>query len=671
MGKGREQGYLRAEQACATSRGNPLFLIELAKEDLKGDTHTTQTSATGVTHVPGTVQDVVLSRVARLTAMEREYVDLASVIGVEFSGRLLCAVLSTMHDGSARIIDVLRTLARLERDTGLVRTRGPGFAFEHQLVRDAIYESVSGELRAHLHLAVAHGLEATVAGGARPAPRMAVSIVQHYLAACRPDDAFEYLDPAVEGLIAAHDYDLARAILDDFLRQSDPSDGPSRVMALSRRGVLALTTGTAQLDGHVIDELVVLTRQLGDSRRLRSALQMRAEALVVGRRFQEARDAVAEALTVPAESAGEPSDTQLRGMLGRIDLHAGDIDSARRNLQRVVTEATSPGERAIRLRARGNLAHLPPVTGAPDDSLSMMRACLEEAEALEDDRLVAQALLGLAYLQNGTGDTRQAYAAYQQLLVRTRRVGQRVLESVALSNTASLAFDLGRIAECIELASEALALAGEIRDPQGAVLIRLLQAEVEIWFGGLDESGRRLDALDRELEGSEDQQALSALSLYRGVHHTALGAGEAALTAFDLATQLSQDSQVTERSLLGAARNAALRGDHEGARRRLRTLMETPGAKHHRWVPAAAALIGALSEDVSPAEAHALLRDARDAIPRLLAIRGLRDLVDRGVHGEIAEDLNAMTDELVGGLPAQIDGASLRNHPLWSRATVG
>lgn len=93
--------------------GNPFFVTEVLSSATAG--------------IPATVRDAVLARVACLTPCGRDILEAAAVIGARIDHSLLEQVL----DGK------LGGLAECTR-AGMLETAGDGFAFRHELVREAV-----------------------------------------------------------------------------------------------------------------------------------------------------------------------------------------------------------------------------------------------------------------------------------------------------------------------------------------------------------------------------------------------------------------------------------------------------------------------------------------------------------------------------------------------------
>ncbi len=137
----RERGRVQA-----VAEGNPLFLEQfLAMLAEGGD----------VEHVPATMHALLASRLDGLPDEERDLLEHASVVGLEFEWQAL----AELHPDRRRPPGAqLAGLVRKE----LIQPHevlGDTFRFRHMLIRDAAYERTPKELRSHLHERFADWLE--------------------------------------------------------------------------------------------------------------------------------------------------------------------------------------------------------------------------------------------------------------------------------------------------------------------------------------------------------------------------------------------------------------------------------------------------------------------------------------------------------------------------------
>jgi class 3 adenylate cyclase/tetratricopeptide (TPR) repeat protein len=131
------------------AEGNPFFLEELARAvGAHGDRPTEMP-------VPDTVQGVLMARIDRLPAGPRRVLQTASVLGREFSLRLLNAI----WEGEETVDSHLLQLQQQEFIHQKASGNEPVCVFTHALTQDAAYESLLVSHRKILHAAAAGALE--------------------------------------------------------------------------------------------------------------------------------------------------------------------------------------------------------------------------------------------------------------------------------------------------------------------------------------------------------------------------------------------------------------------------------------------------------------------------------------------------------------------------------
>jgi len=140
---------LATEEIVAKADGNPLFLEQLTLH--AGEAKDLRSGLM----VPDTIHDVVMARIDRLPDELKQLLQMASIIGREFSLRLLSAVWS----GAERLERLLRELNRLEFIYERLVGDGILYVFRHVLTQEAAYGSLLERHRRAHHGAVGHALE--------------------------------------------------------------------------------------------------------------------------------------------------------------------------------------------------------------------------------------------------------------------------------------------------------------------------------------------------------------------------------------------------------------------------------------------------------------------------------------------------------------------------------
>ena len=111
--------------------------------------------------VPPTIQSLLAARVERLPADERQVLELASVIGAEFS----LGALRELAGPQVAVPSLLEAMRRKElvEPTGTYWGDEPVHRFHHVLIRDAAYRRLLKTTRAELHQRVGEWTDATAA----------------------------------------------------------------------------------------------------------------------------------------------------------------------------------------------------------------------------------------------------------------------------------------------------------------------------------------------------------------------------------------------------------------------------------------------------------------------------------------------------------------------------
>ena len=164
----------------AKAEGNPFFLEELTRTVLDVG----ESPAAMV--VPDTVQGVLMARIDRLPEVAKRLLQTASVLGREFSLRLLSAIWT--EPGS--LAPLLLELKRLEFVYEQTGAEEPTYVFKHALTQDVAYESLLTTRRQALHAAAGLALERLYAARLED---VYDRLAYHYTKTDETDKAVDYL----------------------------------------------------------------------------------------------------------------------------------------------------------------------------------------------------------------------------------------------------------------------------------------------------------------------------------------------------------------------------------------------------------------------------------------------------------------------------------------------
>jgi class 3 adenylate cyclase/tetratricopeptide (TPR) repeat protein len=190
------------ELVTAKAEGNPFYIEEVAKALVEAgvlervdDTYRLGRTIDPV-EVPGTIQEVILSRIDRLEREAREAIQLASVVGREFTIRVLDRISAL----EAQLPVVLGQLSALELIFEKERFPELAYMFKHALIHDVAYATLLAERRRALHRLVGGAIEELY--GDRLAEHYE-TLAHHYSEGHDWEKALEYLDKAGDKAAAA------------------------------------------------------------------------------------------------------------------------------------------------------------------------------------------------------------------------------------------------------------------------------------------------------------------------------------------------------------------------------------------------------------------------------------------------------------------------------------
>lgn len=326
-------GADRAEALYERTGGHPLLLATLADAGDEG--------------VPVTLRDAVASRVDALGGDVAATLRVAAVLGPECDLELLAQVATTP------VVDVLAQLEAAAQ-AGLLVERGNGFAFRHQLFREALEAATGAARRALVHQVTARAL-----AGRPDVDSLAVAL--HARAGGDRALASSSFVAAAQAAAARFDVDAAEQHLDAALDLAPTAE------ALVARARLRMTRAAYDRAAADAERAVALG---GGA----PALEVAGWVAYYRRRYDEARAYADEAAARATDDAVLVSALALAG---RVRHGAGDLPGAVEHLT-----AVHGGPPAVRGVADVWLAHARVHQGRPDDALEALARPMVDPDSL-------------------------------------------------------------------------------------------------------------------------------------------------------------------------------------------------------------------------------------------------------------------------------------------------
>jgi len=412
----------------AKAQGNPLFVEELVNGLVDVGLLVPENGGYRVTsdltriQIPDTIEAVLLARIDRLAAPNRDVLRVASVIGRQFGFGVLRGIYPYPMI-EAELLDRLTHLERLD----LTRLERPDpeleYLFKHALTQEVAYANLPFAQRRDLHQRIGRFLEQHYRDHLET---LYGTLAHHFAEGGQAAEALFYALAAGEQAQAlfANPEALAHyAQAERLLAQLSPGAHTHEAARLYlNRGDLHTLLGNFDRAEADLQHALSLSETSHDRQAQAQALNLMAHLRYWQARNEEMLELAHQALAL-AEAENHTRETMMA-------LH--------RTAMAWVELGQYPEAMAAFLRAR------------------------TLAEALDDRRTLSSIHMGIAVAAFNQGQFRDALDALQQLLVLYRESGDKDRTSNCLSNIANIQFYLGELARARAAFEESIAIDREI-----------------------------------------------------------------------------------------------------------------------------------------------------------------------------------------------------------------
>ncbi|MGH9298836.1 MAG: AAA family ATPase, partial [Acidimicrobiales bacterium] len=561
----------------AHSQGIPLFAVETVRSLIDRDVVVPRDGVyrlvgdVGELTVPESLHALLAGRLDTLEPAVRALVADAAVLGAAFPLEALVAVSGRSESDIRPALSELVRREVLEVSADPLSPQRGAYGFAQEMLRQVAYETLSRRDRKTRHLAVAAHLRSTFPGDGE---EVADVVAQHYLDALGavpgdPDaselatEAVEMLERAAERAERSGAPERAAASFAAAAELTSETAGDEQQARAARLWLRAAEAAMHATDWEggagYAEQARVLYDGLGLTRAAASAQAAVGRILRRSGRLNEALAPLTEALVVLRP---EPDTDTIVTLL---ELGAIEVFTGGSQAEPIITEALVLGQSIG--ADEGLLAELCTVRGfsyaiggRPAEAIAYLEYAVRVAEAAGDTPRRVRALANLSD-SLGASDARAAAETGRTAVELCKRVGDRYLFVVAVSNLASALLFSGEWDEAAAVLASALE--GGFEDSE------MIQG-VEMWLASLrgdaDRAGSALSAV-RSLRIGEDVQDQGAAraceafaSFSSGDHTTALGHARAVLDRID---QVGLRHELIRLAWPLAARSAHELGDEE------------------------------------------------------------------------------------------------------------
>jgi tetratricopeptide (TPR) repeat protein len=401
------------------AEGNPFFLEELARA--VGE----QPPLPSGLIVPDTVHGVLAARIDRLAEVPKRLLQTASVLGREFSVRLLDAV----WDGGA--LDP--HLQELRRQEFLYESSGRAeatYMFKHALTQDVAEATVLGPRRRELHRRAAEALETFHPD--RPA-ELAPLLAHHYFQAEAWARACEQATLAAEVASAVYANREALEHYNQALLAAERAIlAPTDLMRLhAARGGVHGVLGDFEAARADLESALVHARTIGDASTRADLLGSLGELWGGHRDYQRGLELTLEAVQTAEGTGNRRALAEALLRTGLMHLNLARISESQQELERALAIFEELGDEHGGARTLDVLSTADGITAHLHRSIGRSREALRRYQVLGDRMAQSSVMTTLGFWLATVGSRREAEALVGQGLQAAIDLGARSAEAYA------------------------------------------------------------------------------------------------------------------------------------------------------------------------------------------------------------------------------------------------
>jgi class 3 adenylate cyclase/tetratricopeptide (TPR) repeat protein len=410
----------------AKAEGVPLFVEEVTKTLLdlgvlrRENGGYRMVKGTAEVSVPDTIQGIIMARLDRLGEEGKRAVQLASVIGRQFVGRLL----DRIADLRGELEGLLGELKSLEiiYEQGLLPE--PAYIFKHAVIQDVAYQSLLVQRRKELHRAVGHAIEELYPD--RVADHYE-ELAHHFWQGEEWTNALEYLIKSGER--AAHTY-ANQSALDSYARALEAAARiqppvPLRQVAAIHEQLSQLYIALSRYPEAIAEaeRMAELARTAADRRSESAALAQLAFAhwaTLSADHVSHVERHAGEALGIAREVGDEQVVARSLHLLASVHQMRGDLEKAEATWAEALRISEASGFKSVAVQSRVLIAAQLEWRGDFPRAIAALRRAEDEARDAWDGFHELLALSFRCKAHIGRGEHGEALAVITEGLNKAR-----------------------------------------------------------------------------------------------------------------------------------------------------------------------------------------------------------------------------------------------------------
>ena len=413
--------------------------------------------------VPDTIQDVLMARIDRLDEVPKQTLQVAAVIGREFTYRLL----RRLEDMQERTEASLQALKAIELIYEMSLYPELAYMFKHALTQDVAYNSLLAQRRQELHRRIGQAIEDLY--GDRLAEQYEV-LAYHFARGEVWAKAFEYFYKAAEKAAQAFATREALTLYDQALEVAGhlrDAVAAHTLMAIHQgRSNLYFVLSNFEQARAEGEHLLILAHQAGDRMSEGAALASMGWASAWGHDFERGLAYARQAIDIATQVDAKKVLASGYFTIGWVHAVTGRLDQTREETHKALMVSQSVGDvshQSLSLSSTGLLKNWEGeyVQAAQFQSEGLRIAC-------EHNLLVPllRGLFGYGVILTGQGEYDGARAVLEEGLALSEKVGDKFWSHRLLNSLGWLYMEVGDFDRALDFNQRGAEGAQQRGDPE-------------------------------------------------------------------------------------------------------------------------------------------------------------------------------------------------------------
>ncbi len=487
------------------TNGNPFYLEQMIEYFLETDILVKKGEwwkiKEGEIKVSGSLNTILMARIDRLSALVKETVKAAAVIGREFEVPVLTEVMKSQQAFKEKDTGVLlrEQIRSAERNQIWKAVSELRYMFKHSLLREAVYDmQLKASLR-ELHRFIGEAIERLY-----PENRegRSADLAFHFEQAGVQEKTTKYLEKAAE--YNRHNYHNERAIyfydkLLKILRAEKNKVNTIRIL-LKKGSVLELVGEWGACEERYTEALQ-LANELENKKYIGRANNRLGNLLTLKGDYEQARLNLETSAAFFENINDQIGMYQVYGNLGNVFFRQGEYEQAKDYYIRSIEISEKVGRSIQNSRVVANLGLTYMNQGRYEEAIQCQLPQLNLCQEAENKQGIATMSINLGIVLFEKGDYQKAMQHYQQGMEVAELLGDKLLMSIAIGCIGSVYERQGDYQKAMEHFVEDLELSETLGDKQGIAIALGLIGDLFVLKGEFEKG---CDYLERNLSLCRD-----------------------------------------------------------------------------------------------------------------------------------------------------------------------